>query len=190
MGPRSHGAGRGRRFRRSKQPPRRNTAGSAEADVNQRAWPTCNKTQVPYEPQRHSAAYRNQNLSRGLRGGRGWPEGISAVQVYPFGARRRRCQEISRGLSERQRAQPPVIRSKKRRTPAGCEESLHPYRVRLSLDSLARWYALKNARVPPANFHARLRRGAKSINLRGISAANRANSANTRAIRVIRAIRG
>ena len=36
------------------------------------------------------------------------------------------CQEISRGLSERQRAQPPVIRSKKRRTPAGCEESLHP----------------------------------------------------------------
>src|SRR5919109_1078929 len=76
------------------------------------------------------------------------------------------CQEIRRGLSERQRAQPPVIRSKKRRTPAGCEESLHPYRVRLSLDSLARWYALKNARVPPANFRARLRRGAKSINLR------------------------
>ena len=100
------------------------------------------------------------------------------------------CQEISRGLSERQRAQPPVIRSKKRRTPAGCEESLHPYRVRLSLDSLARWYALKNARVPPANFRARLRRGAKSINLRGISAANGANSANTRAIRVLRAIRG
>src|ERR671924_2009821 len=79
------------------------------------------------------------------------------------------CQEISRGLSERQRAQPPVIRSKKRRTPAGCEESLHPYRVRLSLDSLARWYALKNARVPPANFRARLRRGAKSINLSGRS---------------------
>src|SRR5919109_4044766 len=50
-------------------------------------------------------------------------------------------------------------------TSAGCAESLHPYRVRLSFVSLFRWYALKNARVPPANFRARLRRGAKSINV-------------------------
>src|SRR5881397_68217 len=68
------------------------------------------------------------------------------------------CQEISRGLSERQRAQPPGIRNQKRRTPTGCEESSRPYRVRFSLDSLFRWYALKSARVPPANVHARLRR--------------------------------
>src|SRR5438093_5659181 len=33
------------------------------------------------------------------------------------------------------------------------------FRVRLSLDSLFRWYALKNARVPPAIVLSRLRRG-------------------------------
>src|SRR5919108_4821382 len=36
------------------------------------------------------------------------------------------CQEISRGLSERQRAQPPVIRSKKRPHPSGVRGVLAP----------------------------------------------------------------
>ena len=36
------------------------------------------------------------------------------------------CQEISRGLSERQRAQPPVIRSKKRAHPSGVRGVLAP----------------------------------------------------------------
>src|SRR5919201_2616377 len=91
------------------------------------------------------------------------------------------CQEISRGLSERQRAQPPVIRSKKRPHPSGVRGVLAPLQgavvvglvcvggpadgkeaaKRCTKRNRTVGPTLKpssggtqeNARVPPANFH-------------------------------------
>src|SRR5206468_5096375 len=64
----------------------------------------------------------------------------------------------------------PGIRNEKTPAPEpGARSPRTLFRVRLSLDSFFRWYALKNARVPPANVRARLRRGSKSINFSGRS---------------------
>src|SRR5881628_496271 len=66
------------------------------------------------------------------------------------------CQEISRGLSERERAQPPVVENQEQPHPEKRARSpRHPFRVRIP--ELSTYSRGTQKRVPLANFLAPLR---------------------------------
>src|SRR5438128_1485963 len=126
----------------------------ASGDASTESVPTCAKLRFCV-PEPH--AWRNASPCAVTVDGPEGPVNHDSSRLwYRFCGRRRRVRKISRGLSERERAQPPVVEN---------QEQPHPESLRGVLDtssgcrflSCRRIPGVREKRVPLANFLAPLR---------------------------------